>query len=85
MTATDITAQTRAEAALERIDLGLTPQEQATLPYLMRNLTYQQIGAAFRVTPDCVRKHTQHIATKLGVRGGRVAVVAAARERGLLS
>lgn len=75
--------QNRADQ--QRLQYRLSPREWELLPWLVReDLTYEQIGALLHVSPETVRSHVGHIGAKLGVSGGRVTVVRAARERGML-
>lgn len=74
-----------AEAAVRRYAAGLTPHEQAVLDLLATDLTQRQVAARLCVDHETVRTHLRRIAAKLGLdTAGRTAVVAAAREQGLL-
>lgn len=66
-------------------DFALTPREQEVLRFLavQPKLTYPQIGTQLYISGETVKSHVESIAAKLGV-SGRAAVVAVARERGLL-
>ena len=83
--AANSTRRLRAEATVRRYAAGLTPHEQAVLDLLATDLTQRQIAARLYVGHETVRTHMRHIATKLDLdTAAREAVVAAAREQGLL-
>jgi len=75
-------------AALWREQVGrprLSPVEQQLLPLLADwQLTYGAIGARLGIAPATVKGRVRRLAAKLGVTGGRLAVVEAARRQGLL-
>lgn len=68
---------------------GLSDRELELLPFLARRdlLTQTDVGQALdvRISGRTVGAHITHISEKLDVKGGRWAVVHAARERGLLA
>lgn len=75
----------QGEARLAEAGRWLTPRERTILPWLARwELSYAQIGAQLRIDADTVKAHVRRIGEKLGARGGRAAVVEAARALGLL-
>ena len=75
----------QGEARLAGAARRLTPRERALLPWLARwELSYAQIGAQLGIDADTVKVHVRRIGEKLGTRGGRAAVVDAARALGLL-
>lgn len=83
----DITEQMRVTQALQAQTLGLTKTELAVLALLADpNLkTYPQIGERLSRSGETVRKHAQHIASKLGLSTAeRTEIVQVAKERGLL-
>ena len=84
--ALDVTVQRAAEASVRRFAAGLSERERAVLPLLAdeRLPNYRAIGVRLHIERDTVRTHLKHIALKLGCAENRAAVVAAARERGLL-
>ncbi|MCS7295004.1 MAG: DNA-binding response regulator, partial [Dehalococcoidia bacterium] len=75
-------------AALWREQVGrprLSPVEQQLLPLLADwQLTYGAIGARLGIAPATVKGRVRRLAATLGVTGGRLAVVEAARRQGLL-
>lgn len=76
----------QAEARLAGAGRWLTPRERTLLPWLARwELSYEQIGAQLGIDAGTVKAHVRRIGEKLGARGGRAAVVEAARALGLLS
>lgn len=71
-------------ATLHWLCSGLSPREWELLPLLARtDLTYEQIAEALSISSETVKTHVRNLGIKLGA-NGRKAVVAAARERGLL-
>jgi len=83
--AANSTRRLRAEAAVRRYAAGLTPHEQVALDLLATDLTQRQVAARLGVGHETVRTHLRRIAAKLDLdTAGRAAVVAAAREQGLL-
>lgn len=74
-------------AACRRQNCGLSAREWELLPLLEQlELSYAQIGERLspKVAGTTVKPHVEHIGQKLGIAGGRAAVIRAARERGLL-
>lgn len=64
----------------------LSPREREILPLLARwELHYEDIGARLHISTDTVKVHVKNIERKLDIHGGRQAIVAAAREHGLLA
>jgi len=83
--AANSTRRVRAEAAVQRYAAGLTSHEQAALALFASDLTLHQIAERLHIKYETVRTHLRHIAVKLGLdTAARAAIVAAARERGLL-
>ncbi len=83
--AANSTRRVRAEATVRRHEAGLTPHEQEALVLLASDLTLRQIAERLHVGYATVRTLLRRIADKLGLdTAAREAVVAAARERGLL-
>lgn len=75
----------RERAALRRYTCGLSPRQWEVLMLLTRPaLTYEAIAARLHLEPESVREYVKRIAAKWEVSGGRAAVVAEARARGLL-
>ncbi len=75
----------RERAALRRYTSGLSPRQWEVLLLLARPaLTYEAIAARLHLEPESVREYVKRIAAKWAVSGGRAAVVAEARARGLL-
>lgn len=75
----------RERAALRRYTCGLSPRQWEVLLFLARpELTYEAIAARLHLEPASVREYVKRIAAKWEIAGGRVAVVAEARTRGLL-
>jgi DNA-binding CsgD family transcriptional regulator len=71
-------------AGLLRLQSGLTEREWELLPLLARDdLTYEQIADHLVVSVDTIKTHVHRLGRKWGS-AGRRAIVAAARERGLL-
>ncbi len=71
-------------ATLLRLQSGLTEREWEPLPLLARDdLTYEQIADHLVVSVDTIKTHVHRLGRKWGS-SGRRAIVAAARERGLL-
>jgi len=86
--AIDITPRVTAERAARLLAIRLSPQETRVLPLLARAdlRTYREIGAAAYMAGETARGHAQAIARKLGLATSeRAAIVAAARELGLLA
>jgi DNA-binding CsgD family transcriptional regulator len=74
----------RERANLRRLEWGLSYREWQVLQLLADPaLTYGAIGARLGIDTETVRTHSRRIRTKLGA-GNREAVVAVAREHGLL-
>ncbi len=75
----------RERAALRRYTCGLSPRQWEVLLLLTRPaLTYEAIAARLHLEPESVREYVKRIAAKWAITGGRAAVVAEARARGLL-
>ncbi|MGH2461650.1 MAG: LuxR C-terminal-related transcriptional regulator [Chloroflexota bacterium] len=73
------------EAALRGLQDGVSPRERQVLSLLAEGFTYRQIAGYLSIDLETVRTHVRHLAVKLrAVPGGRKAVVAAAKDRGLL-
>lgn len=71
-------------AMLQRLQSGLSGRERELLPLPAREeLTYEQIADILCVSIDTVKTHVHRLGQKVGTTG-RWAIVAAARERGLL-
>ncbi len=63
---------------------ALSAREAAVLALLARpDLTHEQIADALFIRPSTLKSHIRHLGEKFGVIG-RAAIVAAARQRGLL-
>ena len=72
------------EEELRRLRSGLTAREWQILELVVRGETTARIAAALSVTPDTVKTHLRNLGHKFGLPGGgRCALVAAARQRGL--
>ncbi len=83
--AANSTRRVRAEATVRRYESGLTPHEQEALALFATDLTQRQIAARLQIRDATVRTHLRRIADKLHLdTQARAAVIAAARERGLL-
>jgi PAS domain S-box-containing protein len=81
----DVTAQHTAEIMARRMEAGLTEREHNVLLLLADDrLSYREIGVRLHIERSTVRTHLNNLAHKLGCDENRAAVVAAARERGLL-
>lgn len=74
------------ELALRRYQSGLSARQWEVLELLAcPELGYKEIAAELHVEVASVHEYVKRIAAKWGVTGGRVNVVAAARQRGLLA
>jgi LuxR family maltose regulon positive regulatory protein len=62
----------------------LTNREQEVLALLAKRYTDKEIAEALVISPKTVSNHIEHLSDKFGVHGRR-AIVAAAKEQGLLS
>ena len=83
--AANSTRRLRAEASVRCYAAGLTPHEQAALHLLATDLTQRQIAVQLCVGYQTIRTYLRRIAAKLDLdTAERTAVVAAAREQGLL-
>jgi len=83
--AANSTRRVRAEARVRRYEAGLTPHEQEALALFASDLTQRQIAERLYIRYETVRTLLRRIAAKLGLdTAARAAIVAAARERGLL-
>lgn len=62
-----------------RVEVGLTPREEAVLQLLARGLSATAMSHALGISESTVRKHLEHIYAKLSVQDRLSAVLAATR------
>jgi DNA-binding CsgD family transcriptional regulator len=60
-------------------ELGLTRREADVLLWIVRGQSNAEIGASLRISPRTVKKHLEHIFSKLGVKSRLAAAVRAGR------
>lgn len=72
------------ERELRGLRSGLTAREWQILELVVRGETTARIAAALNVQPETVKTHLRNLGHKFGLAGGgRAALIAAVRQRGL--